>query len=144
MYNKKARFITVALLIIITLIGFYTKFYEGQNQNWVNNSLGGFFYEIFWCLLVLLIIPRANAGNIALSVFFFICIIEVIQLWHPPFLQIIRSTFIGATIFGTSFAAWDFLYYILGSIVGWLLIKLIQRISGRKTTKRNTRHKVNI
>ncbi len=50
-----ARFLwTVASLLIIVPLGLYSKFYSGPAANWVNNSLGGVFYEVFWCLLIFL------------------------------------------------------------------------------------------
>ena len=57
------------LLLLITPIGFYTKFYSGLGASWVNDSLGGVFYEIFWCLLVFLLLVNARAKVIASSVF---------------------------------------------------------------------------
>jgi hypothetical protein len=31
------------------------------------------------------------------------CLLEFLQLWHPPLLEAVRSTFIGRTVLGTSF-----------------------------------------
>ncbi|MFC1898666.1 DUF2809 domain-containing protein, partial [Candidatus Cloacimonadota bacterium] len=108
---KKIRLITIVCLIVIIPLGLYTKAYAGPGQEWVSNSSGGILYEIFWCLLVLLIAPKIQPGTIAGGVFFFTCVIEFMQLWHPPFLQAIRRTFIGGTILGNSFILSDFIYY---------------------------------
>jgi hypothetical protein len=48
-------------LLVTIPVGVYTKFYQGPAADWVNNSLGGVFYEIFWCLLVFLVVPNARA-----------------------------------------------------------------------------------
>ena len=110
---------TLASLVVIVPVGFYSKFYRGPGAHWVNDSLDGVFYEIFWCLLVSLALPRAEPRRIAGGVLTATCILEFLQLWHPMFLEAIRSTFIGATIIGTTFDWTDFPYYFAGSGIGW-------------------------
>lgn len=118
------RPVLVALLIVIPL-GFATKFYHGPAEGWVNNSLGGVFYEIFWCLVIGLFWPRGNPLWIALTVFFATCLLEFLQLIHPPFLEYLRSFFIGRTILGNSFSPSDFLYYASGAVLGYGWIRWI-------------------
>jgi len=140
---KKIRVITIICLIIITPIGLLTKAYAGSGQDWINSSSGGIFYEIFWCLLILLIVPKLQPNNIAIGVFFFTCVLEFMQLWRPPFLQALRRTFLGATILGTSFVTTDFIYYIIGAILGWLIIAIIKRTVIHKE-KKHIRHQSNL
>jgi hypothetical protein len=116
------------LLLLITPIGFYTKIYSGPGASWVNDSLGGVFYEIFWCLLVFLFVVKAKAWVIATSVFIVTCFLELLQLWHPEFLEIIRSYFIGRTVLGTSFNLYDFIYYFIGSGIGYLILTRLQKL----------------
>ena len=116
------------LLLLITPLGFYTKFYPGPGASWVNDSLGGIFYEIFWCLLVFLFFTNAKAWVVATSVFIVTCFLELLQLWHPEFLEIIRSCFIGRTLLGTSFNMYDFIYYFIGSGIGYLILSRLQKL----------------
>ncbi|MGB5849298.1 MAG: DUF2809 domain-containing protein [Ignavibacteriaceae bacterium] len=116
------------LLLLITPLGFYTKIYSGPGASWVNDSLGGVFYEIFWCLLVFLSLLNARAWVIATSVFIVTCSLEVLQLWHPEFLEIIRSYFIGRTVLGTSFNLYDFIYYFIGIGIGYLILTRLQKL----------------
>ncbi len=118
-WKLKKRGRAVASLMVITPIGFYTKFYTGPAANWVNSSLGGVFYEIFWCVLVFLFLPNTRPWTIAVFVFVVTCLLELLQLWHPPFLTLVRSTFIGRTVLGTSFDWVDFPHYVLGCGAGW-------------------------
>jgi len=53
------------------------------------------------------------------------CLLEFLQLWRPPFLEMLRSYFIGATVLGSSFAWFDFAYYFFGSAIGWLWLRWI-------------------
>jgi len=118
----RIRIRVILLLILIVPLGFATKFYSGYGHFWVNNSLGGFLYEIFWVLVLFFIFPRSKPFRIALAVFLATCTLEFLQLWHPPFLEWARSFFIGRTILGNYFTWSDFIYYLLGSFAGYLII----------------------
>ncbi len=107
-------------IAIILPAGFYSKFYRGPGAQWVNGSLDGALYEIFWCLVWGFLIPRAKPFRIALWVFLATCGLEFLQLWHPPFLEMLRSHFLGAAILGTTFDWIDLLYYFAGCAIGWL------------------------
>lgn len=124
---SKKRAWTLTSLLIVVPIGFYSKFYAGPAAHWVNNSLSGVLYEIFWCLLIFLLLGDGNPGAIALPVLAVTCLLEFLQLWHPPFLEFLRSYFIGRTILGSSFTWSDFPYYFLGCGIGWLWMGKLQR-----------------
>jgi hypothetical protein len=127
--NKfKIRLIILLSILVITPLGFFSKLYSGPGAKWFNDSFGGLLYEIFWCLVIFLIVPKLKPVNIAVGVFIVTCLLECLQLWHPPFLQAIRSDFIGSVIIGTSFVWSDFIYYILGSTIGWLWMERIRKI----------------
>ena len=116
---------TIIFLLLIVPIGFLTKFYTGPLASWVNNSLGGLFYVIFWSLLFFLLIPKAGVFKISALVFVCTCCVEFLQLWHPAFLELIRSNFFGRTLLGTTFSRTDFIYYFLGFLISLLLLKYI-------------------
>ncbi|MGB3205683.1 MAG: DUF2809 domain-containing protein, partial [Crinalium sp.] len=112
---------TLASLLIILPLGLGSKLYSGTGQQWFNNYAGDVLYEIFWCLfLSLFIANRKMLNNIPLGVFIITCIIEFLQLWHPPWLQMLRSQFLVKLLLGTTFSWWDFPHYFLGSVIGWL------------------------
>ena len=131
-YGKRRRFrqrmwAAMSLLILVPL-GFYSKLgYAGPAEGWVHDSLGGALYVLFWCLVLFSLFPGARPRVIAGSVFTVTCLLECLQLWHPPLLEAIRGTFIGRTLIGTCFVGSDFLYYVLGSLAGWLWIRRLNR-----------------
>jgi len=67
---KRKYAIKILIILIIVPIGFYTKFYSGPLQKWVSYSLGDFWYEIFWCLVISLFFPNLKSSRIAIIVFF--------------------------------------------------------------------------
>lgn len=113
MRSKRAGFAVV--LAVVTILGLATRIYGGPASGWVADSLGGFFYVLFFIFLVLVVRPRASAGAVALWVFGVTCALEVTQLWHPAFLEAFRATFLGHGLIGETFAWPDFLYYALAA-----------------------------
>lgn len=115
-------------LAVVVPAGWYGKVYRGPGAHWVNDSLGGVSYEILWCLVFGLCLPRCKAARIAAAVLIVTCILEFLQLWHPPLLEWLRSYFLGRTILGSTFDWWDFPYYFAGSALGWLWLRTIDRL----------------
>lgn len=126
--SQRIRWTLISMIIIVPL-GLYSKSYSGQAANWVNNSLGGVLYVIFWCLFAFLFLSNTNPWKIATAVFAITCFLEFLQLWHPTFLEILRSNFVGRTILGTSFTWLDFPYYIVGGGIGWIWMNFLQKHS---------------
>ena len=128
-YLLQRRWILFSLCLVVPL-GFWFKFYAGPGRLWFNNYGAGLVYEIFWCLVVFLLVRpvRENTVKIAVMVFVVTCLLEVLQLWHPMFLESIRKTFLGSAILGTTFVWWDFPHYVLGSTIGLLWMRGIIKL----------------
>ena len=120
-YIRDNLFLLVSLAII-TPLGFYTKYYKGVYQSTINDRICDLLYVTFWILVFKLILPKVKDYKIVLWVFVTTSVLEFLQLWHPPFLQLLRSTFWGRTLLGTNYIAEDFLYYVMGTALGYLLI----------------------
>lgn len=106
----------IALAVLVPL-GFATKLYHGPADDLINNYLGGILYELFWVWFVLLLQPRWPVGRTAIVVFAVTTTIEFAQLWNPPILAAIRSTFLGRTLIGTTFSWWDIPCYAAGCLL---------------------------
>ncbi|MCP4662499.1 MAG: DUF2809 domain-containing protein [bacterium] len=117
----------VPSLLLVTAAGFASKLYRGPADGWFNDHLAGLFYVVFWCLVALALFPKATPARLASWVLVLTCSLELLQLWHPPLLRSIRSTFVGRSLIGTTFQAWDFLYYVLGWGIGWTWTRWLSR-----------------
>lgn len=116
----------VLSLLVVTPFGFVFKLYSGPGDWWFNNYGAGVLYEIFWILLAFLFFhSRRSANLIPILVFVITGILEFLQLWHPQLLEMIRSSFIGSALIGTTFVWWDFPHYVLGCLLGWFLIRFL-------------------
>jgi hypothetical protein len=117
-------------LLVVTPAGFLAKFYSGPGQPWFNDYGAGLLYEIFWILFFFFFFPRKNLVNkIPVWVFFVTSGLEFLQLWHPWFLEKIRSFFLGSALIGTSFTWWDFPHYAIGCVIGWVWTSWIEKRS---------------
>ncbi len=125
----KLKIYAILFLMFIIPIGFYSKMYSGFGHEWVNNKAGGVFYEIFWCLVFYILLPKSKPIKIVIWVFSITCLLEFTQLLNNGFLEIIRSNFIGRTIIGSSFSWSDFLYYLIGSLVGYFILNFCEKYS---------------
>lgn len=124
---QKHLILAVIVLFILIPVGFSSKLYSGIGHEWINNKLGGVFYEIFWCLVIFILLPKSKPLRIAIWVFIITCILEFVQLLDNTLLEIIRSNFIGQTIIGNSFTWSDFPYYVVGSVLGYLILKKLEK-----------------
>ena len=123
------KYILLILLILIPA-GFLTKWQSFHHSPWISNSLGGVFYVIFFILVFKFINPKWKSFIISILVVLFTSSLEFTQLLKTPFLETIRSTFIGRTLIGNSFNVSDFLYYIIGGILGYGVLVVLR---GRTT-----------
>ena len=123
----KKRLLAVLLLLILIPLGFYTKIYSGVGFEWVNNKLGGVFYEVFWILLFFILLPGVKPIKISAWVLIITCMLEFLQLLDHEILAIIRANFFGQAIIGNSFAFSDFPYYFAGSFLGFLILRIMNK-----------------
>ena len=135
--NTKTRTYTLLSLLLITPLGFFTKLYSGKGETWINNHLGGTFYVIFWCLIVYLIFPKGKPLIITGSVLAVTVLLEFLQFIHPELLELLRETFIGQMILGSSFNRIDFIFYLIGWVVA---ILWITRLNNLKYIKKYKTH----
>ena len=116
-------------LLVVTPVGFGLKLYNGPAQWWFNNYGAGLLYEIFWILVIFFIFPSKKLIlKIPAWVFIITCVLEILQLWNPFILQVIRSYFIGRALIGTTFAWWDFAHYAIGCFLGWLWLRWLVKL----------------
>jgi len=128
-YLTTAKSILVArrkLLFVFLLIpiGLLTKFYSGFGHEFVCNNLGGVIYVIFFIVLFSLIFPNAHPIKISLVVLCVTCLIECSQLIQTDILNQFRTYLIFRTLFGSVFNVFDLLYYIIGALLGYTVLKL--------------------
>lgn len=130
LWNSRRRWLTRYRLTLITSIvligplGYVVRFSQ-IGPAWMHDVLGSIAYEIFWILLVVVLLPVSPFWA-AIGVFLATCGLEVLQLWQHPTLQAMRSTLVGRMVLGNSFTGSDFPVYAVGSLLGWLWVRSLQ------------------
>lgn len=114
----------LALGVLIPL-GLGTKAYLGPWSWWVHAYAGALCYEVFWILLLKVLLPRAPVLYLGGSVFGVTSLLEFLQLSHHPWLKWVRSYTLGRILIGDGFDPWDFVYYLLGTALGIVLSRFL-------------------
>ena len=115
-----------AALAVVTPLGFLTKVYEGPGRDFVRGYVGGLLYEVSWVLIVLSLRPAARPPAVAAWVFLATALVETAQLWHPPWLERVRETFLGHALLGSTFHPFDFAAYAGGCAAALGLVFLLR------------------
>jgi len=123
----RLRLRIVLALLAVTAFGLAMKLYPGPGRWWVNDfGPASVAYEVFFMLLAALVVPRREAVTpIAVGVCVATCLLELLQLWQPPWLQAVRRQFLGAALLGNQFSCWDLPAYPIGCILGWFLLRWV-------------------
>lgn len=124
--NRYRRALGIAAIVCIP-VGLWTKRYSGIGEAWVNGSAGAIVYEMFWICLVGIVFPELSAWSVAIAIFLITSGLECLQLWQSPTLNAIQETTVGRLLLGSVFSPWDFLYYALGCLLGWLVLRQCHR-----------------
>lgn len=103
------------LILLMVPLGLGTLVYEGPGADWAEGYGGAICYEIFWVLAWKAALPHLRIRDVAAGVFAATCLLEFLQLSRHPWLEWLRSFYLGRVFFGAVFDPLDFLYYALGS-----------------------------
>jgi hypothetical protein len=115
----------ILLLIIVALllpIGLLIKVYGNEL---FSNKFTDLLYVVFWSFVAAMLFPNKKPMMLVVLVSLITCLLEILQLSSNPFLEAIRSTFLGRTLIGNTFDWTDFIYYILGAVLSYFLLKKI-------------------
>jgi hypothetical protein len=120
-----SRISIILILLILVPLGLSTKFYHGPGNTWVQLYAGDIFYPMFWFFIGMLLFPRTHPVTMSIFIFFFSTAVEFSQLLNGGVLTLLRRSFLGRTLVGTSFVWLDILYYLIGSLLALLLYWLL-------------------
>ena len=129
--TTKRRLVASGLVPVVIGFGLFCKAYRGIGSEWVNNwGPASVAYVLLFMLLAFIVVPRPELiWHIAIGVCIGTCLVELLQLWHPPFLESARATRLGRLILGTTFSWGDFPAYILGCLLSVPMLRAICRFS---------------
>ena len=119
--------LTNLLLVGITIpVGLWTRSLKVHYPT-LGDMLGDALYATMVFFLAGVIFPRWTVFKRAAVALIFAFCIEFTQLYHRPWIDEIRSTSLGATILGYTFAWQDLICYTLGVVLGVMTASLLAR-----------------
>ena len=114
------------LVIILIPLGFLTKIYSGFGDEFVTNYVGGVIYIVFFIVLTSLVFPKVSALKISIIILCVTCLLEFSQLIQISILNILRKYFIIRALIGSVFNIFDFVSYLVGTILGYSILMKIK------------------
>jgi glycopeptide antibiotics resistance protein len=113
-------------IFLVIPLGYVIRFSHVLPE-YIRHIGGSLAYEILWILVGAFLFSRANRRRIAIWVFLLTCGIEFLKLYQAPWIQAIRGTLAGRLVLATTFDRSNFPVYLLGSYLGWLWIRFLDR-----------------
>ena len=117
---RRKVFLTVAGGLIATGLVIRSV---GSPPGWLSDHGGGMIYVLFWCFAARYAWPESAASRIVVAVLGATCVVEGLQLWHPLWLESVRSTSLGSILLGSSFDVLDIMHYSLAAGIGLLALR---------------------
>ncbi|MBD3222088.1 DUF2809 domain-containing protein [bacterium] len=132
--RARHRRLLAGLLCLVTVavcLGY--DHWRGDLPAWWRDHGGGIPYVVFWITLAHAVILRPRA-ILAISVLVTgaTCLLEALQLWQPDWLMTFRATRLGAALLGSGFSWADLPPYLLGGVIGHLVVSLITRPGAKR------------
>lgn len=124
---QRNRPLYVLLLSATLVLGLASRHYGAGLPAWVVAYAG----DALWALLVFWLLgfgwPSVSSTRLALQALAFAFLVEVSQLYQPPWLEAVRNTTLGSLVLGHGFLWNDLVCYTVGVAFGYMLERLKYR-----------------
>jgi Protein of unknown function (DUF2809) len=114
-------------LVTVVPLGYGVRFAPIEALAGFSDLFGTIAYQVFFIFLLAFIFPAIPAFRVAVAIALFGWGMEFLQLMQTPFWRSVRATLPGRLLFGTTFNPPDLLFYLLGSIVGGVILHWLQK-----------------
>ena len=118
---KRKRFVYFCLLIITIIIGLSSRNYPDFFSHFFVEYLGDTLWTVAVYLGICLIFPSIKVRNAFIISLVFSYLIEVSQLYHAPWIDLIRANRIAGLILGYGFLWSDLVCYTVGAFFAGLV-----------------------
>ena len=122
---------TIYLLLLIFCI--WLAFATRSHSTWFPAFIAKYGGDTIWAgqFLFLLRIIFIQASLVKLAFFNFILgvLVEISQLYHAAWIDDIRSTVVGEALLGLGFLWSDILCYAVGTLLGYLVCIVIEKLT---------------
>ena len=129
--TKRRRLLYIISIVIVIALGLASRKVMGFPY-FVYEYVGDVLWAVNVYLLFAVLFPSEKIPLISVVTFFFSFLIEFSQIYHAPWIDSIRDTFIGGLVLGYGFLWSDILCYLIGTAIGAVLDSILLRYSPAK------------
>ena len=115
---KRNPRIYLLVMVLITAFGLPARTVQDRLPAWYVQYFGDYLWAMLLFFIFALILQNVNTTKVAFVTLLFTYGIEITQLFHPPWLEYLRSIKIFALILGFTFLWSDIIAYTLGIFTG--------------------------
>jgi hypothetical protein len=123
--TKRNAFTYFFLVITVMILGLSTRRFSIYFPNWINLYLGDALWALMIFFLFGLLFRTRSTRWVTAGALLFSFSIEISQLYHAQWIDLLRKTRIGGLVLGYGFLWSDLLSYTVGIGVGLLIERLI-------------------
>ncbi|HET6382377.1 MAG TPA: DUF2809 domain-containing protein [Armatimonadota bacterium] len=127
----RRRSIYRLLLVGVILLGLGSRRYSYLLPHLLKKNAGDALWALAVFLVLAILLPRPGAIQLAAMAFAISIFDEFSQLYHTPWLDGIRGTFVGHLFLGSGFSWSDIGCYAVGSAIG-ILLEISLALSARR------------
>ncbi len=124
-HRKPTLYISSTLLVVC--LGLLSRKFSFLLPDAINTYLGDALWAVMIYLIMATIVKSWSVNRVALYSILFCYIIELSQLYHAPWIDVIRNTRLGGLILGFGFLWSDILAYSIGVTTLFLIEKIIYK-----------------
>jgi hypothetical protein len=128
--------IYLLIMLVITAFGLPARLIQDQLPTWYTLYFGDYLWAMLLFFLFALTLRTSNTFKVAMVTLVFTYIIEISQLFHPQWLEYLRSIKLFALVLGYGFLWSDIAAYTVGVSTGALLECFLQKDSLRKVNRK--------
>ena len=121
--------IYLLIMIVITAFGLPARTIQDQLPRWYVQYFGDYLWAMLLFFVFALILRNMSTFKVAIVTLLFTYIIEISQLFHPQWLDYLRSVKLVALVLGFTFLWSDIAAYTLGIFTGALVERFLLRYS---------------
>ena len=129
--TKRRRLLYIISIVIVIALGLASRKIMGFPY-FVYEYVGDVLWAVKVYIIFAVLFPSEKIPLISVVTFFFSFLIEFSQIYHAPWIDSIRDTFIGGLVLGYGFLWSDILCYLIVTAIGAVLYSILLRYSPAK------------
>jgi len=129
MIKKRNRNSYLLFIVIIVLSGLASRHYSASLPHLVKLYLGDALWALMVFLMVVFLFHKKSTRWVALAALVFSYSIETSQLYHAPWIDILRANRLGGLVLGFGFLWSDLVCYTVGVAFGVVMEKIFLKKS---------------